>query len=102
MALFVGIAFAFFVIIILALITTGSHSSGDTSIENIWKDAAGEEGEREVSRTAVAGLPSFEVVRNLYVPQGGGRVTEIDMVLIHNSGIYVLEIKNYSGWIYGT
>ena len=102
MSLFVVIAFVFFVIIILALITSGSSSSGETWKGNIWKDAAGKEGEREVSWTAKTRLPSFEVIRNLYVPQGEGRATEIDMVLVHNSGIYVLEIKNYSGWVFGS
>lgn len=27
--------------------------------------------------------------------------TEIDVIMLHTSGIYVLESKNYSGWIYG-
>jgi len=27
--------------------------------------------------------------------------TEIDMLVLHTSGAYVLEIKDYSGWIYG-
>jgi hypothetical protein len=27
--------------------------------------------------------------------------TEIDLVAIHKTGIYVFEIKNYSGWIFG-
>lgn len=62
----------------------------------------GEEGERDVAWTVSVHLPSFKVIRNLYVPLGGGRATEIDMVLLHNSGIYVLEVKNYSGWIFGS
>lgn len=28
--------------------------------------------------------------------------TEVDVIMIHNSGIYVLESKNYSGWIFGS
>jgi len=27
--------------------------------------------------------------------------TEIDLLMIHTSGIYVLEIKDYGGWIFG-
>lgn len=27
--------------------------------------------------------------------------TEIDVVLLHPTGIYVIESKNYSGWIFG-
>lgn len=39
---------------------------------------------------------------NLYVPQSNGETTELDVVLLHESGIYVFESKNYGGWIFGT
>ena len=39
---------------------------------------------------------------NLYVPKNDGETTELDIVLLHESGIYVFEAKNYSGWIFGT
>lgn len=39
---------------------------------------------------------------NLYIPKENGQTTELDVVLLHESGIYVLESKNYSGWIFGT
>lgn len=37
---------------------------------------------------------------NLYIPTEKG-TTEIDLVHITTSGIYVIESKNYSGWIFG-
>ncbi|WP_251133019.1 nuclease-related domain-containing protein [Exiguobacterium sp. s95] len=41
-------------------------------------------------------------VINTYVPKARGKgLTEIDVTFIHESGIYVLESKNYSGWIFG-
>ena len=39
---------------------------------------------------------------NLYIPKNNGETTELDVVLLHESGIYVFESKNYSGWIFGT
>ena len=39
---------------------------------------------------------------NLYLPKANGETTELDVVLLHESGIYVFESKNYSGWIFGT
>ncbi len=39
---------------------------------------------------------------NLYLPKGNGETTELDVVLLHESGIYVFESKNYSGWIFGS
>lgn len=40
------------------------------------------------------------VLKNLYIPHGG-RTSEIDLVMIHEKGIFVFESKNYSGWIFG-
>ena len=37
---------------------------------------------------------------NLYIPKEGGGTTELDVILLHESGIYVFESKNYSGWIF--
>lgn len=38
---------------------------------------------------------------NLRIPFDNNKTTEIDIVMLHNSGIYVLESKNYSGLILG-
>ena len=39
---------------------------------------------------------------NCYIPKKNNTTTEIDVILIHSSGIYVFESKNYSGWIFGS
>lgn len=38
---------------------------------------------------------------NCYIPKKDGTRTEIDALMLHRSGIYVIESKNYSGWIFG-
>lgn len=38
---------------------------------------------------------------NVYLPKSDGTTTEIDIIILHETGIYVLESKNYSGWIFG-
>lgn len=38
------------------------------------------------------------VLKNVYVPYQG-RTSEIDLLMIHEKGIFVFESKNYSGWI---
>ncbi|WP_418971929.1 NERD domain-containing protein [Allofournierella sp.] len=40
------------------------------------------------------------VLKNIYIPIQG-KTTEIDVVMIHEKGIFVFESKNYSGWIFG-
>ena len=41
------------------------------------------------------------IMTNLYIPKKDGSTTEIDLIMIAQSGIYVFESKNYSGWIFG-
>lgn len=38
---------------------------------------------------------------NCYLPRDNGDTTEIDVLMIYRSGLYVFESKNYSGWIFG-
>lgn len=42
-----------------------------------------------------------KILTNVYIPTRNGNTTEIDLIYIHESGIYVLESKNYGGWIFG-
>ena len=47
-------------------------------------------------------LPGYKkIVTNIYVKKEDGKTTEIDLVMLHETGIYVFESKNYSGWIFG-
>ena len=42
-----------------------------------------------------------KILMNLEIPTPAGKKTEIDLVLIMESGIYVFESKHYKGTIYG-
>lgn len=39
---------------------------------------------------------------NCYLPKDNGETSEVDVLMIHRSGIYVYECKHYSGWIFGS
>ncbi len=41
------------------------------------------------------------ILTNIYLPQKDGTTTEVDLILVNCYGIFVLESKNYSGWIFG-
>lgn len=47
----------------------------------------------------ISGQKTF--IHNCYVPTAEG-FTEIDLMMIHETGLYVIESKNYNGWIFGT
>ncbi|MBS4172870.1 nuclease-related domain-containing protein [Bacillus sp. FJAT-49736] len=52
--------------------------------------------------TMLQKLPGeHKTIVNTYLPNSKGGTTEIDLVFIHETGIYVIESKNYSGWIFG-
>lgn len=40
------------------------------------------------------------IVRSVYLPTKDS-ITEVDVVMIHRTGIYFIEVKNYGGEIYG-
>lgn len=42
-----------------------------------------------------------KLMTNLYLPKEDGSTTEVDLIMISQTGIYVFESKNYSGWIFG-
>ena len=51
-------------------------------------------------------IQSFEKIGckflfNLYIPHKNGATSEIDIVMLHPKGLFVIESKNYSGWIFG-
>ena len=47
-------------------------------------------------------IPGYRRIKsNVYVPNRNG-TTEIDVVMIHEKGTFVIESKNYSGWIFGS
>ncbi|QSX05293.1 NERD domain-containing protein [Sedimentibacter sp. zth1] len=42
-----------------------------------------------------------KLMTNLYLFKDDGSTTEIDLIMLSQTGIYVFESKNYSGWIFG-
>ena len=38
---------------------------------------------------------------SLYIPHRG-QTTEVDVLMLHERGVWVVESKNYSGWIFGS
>ncbi len=38
---------------------------------------------------------------NIYLPMANGKTTELDALMISPYGVFVIESKNYSGWIFG-
>ena len=43
-----------------------------------------------------------KIIRNAYIPGNDGKTTEIDLLYVTQKGIFVIESKNYSGFIFGS
>jgi hypothetical protein len=65
-----------------------------------WKDT-GSVGERMTYNALREHFPNSHIFRNVYLTRADGKTTEIDMLVIDRRGIFVLESKNYGGWIFG-
>ncbi|WP_170367822.1 nuclease-related domain-containing protein [Ruegeria arenilitoris] len=63
----------------------------------------GARGERRVhsALTSVLNEKDYQVLSDLTLPVAGG-TTQIDHLLISRYGIFVIETKNMSGWIFGS
>ena len=60
----------------------------------------GRRGERRIS-SRLFSLPSeYHVFNDVYI-EAQGRSVQIDHIVVSRYGIFVIETKNYTGWIYG-
>ncbi len=48
------------------------------------------------------GMPAGIIFHDLYVKKQSGGFSQIDLVAVTDFGIIVFEVKDYSGWLYGT
>ncbi|KUM53297.1 nuclease-related domain-containing protein [Rheinheimera sp. EpRS3] len=59
-------------------------------------------GELALHRVLVSELPaSYQHYRNLVIPAEKDDFTEVDHLVLSPFGIFVIEVKNYRGWIFG-
>lgn len=67
-----------------------------------WTGRRGEKlTERELKLVRFLGRGG-KTLRNVYIPKENGETSEIDVLYITQKGIFVIESKNYSGWVFGS
>lgn len=66
-------------------------------------DEIGRKGERRVSKRAMRYLNPevYQLLNDVTVPTRAGRTAQIDHIILSVYGIFVVETKTYSGWIFG-
>lgn len=55
-----------------------------------------------LSREYLNSIDGYKLfLSNCYLPKEDNKTTEVDLIMLHTSGIYVIESKNFGGRIYG-
>ena len=47
-------------------------------------------------------MPAHVIFHDLYVEKHKGYFSQIDLVVVTEVGIIVFEVKDYSGWLFGS
>lgn len=83
------------------LLEMAAERIADQIFDNNWTGKYGEKlTERELRLVSLFGRKG-KTLKNLYLPKDDGGTSEIDLIYITQKGIFVIESKNYSGWIFG-
>ena len=62
----------------------------------------GADGERNIYYLLRQQLPEgYEILNDVYLPSVEGETTQIDHVVVSEFGVFVVETKNWDGWIFG-
>ncbi len=95
----IGVAVIIIVIFLIAIkFSVYRHHSPDSDIEE-----RGKQGELEVAALLTSIAQPQDIVMNdvILFNAHNGKSSQIDHIFITSSGVYVIETKNYSGYIYG-
>lgn len=76
---------------------------GKQSKKSFWKIISNQGARGEYRTSQIIDKAPFKnkMLFNCYIPNRSGDKTEIDMIMLCQKGIYVIENKIYSGWIFG-
>ena len=70
-------------------------------LDAVDEDGVGAHGEDLTVEKLEKYVPGYyRIIRNVILPISSV-ATEIDIIMVHEKGIFVFESKNYSGWIFG-
>lgn len=72
-------------------------------LETVTNKTRGTRTERKlVLKLLKYGIPAQTIFHDLYVKMPNGKFSQIDLAVATKVGIFVFEVKDYSGWIFGS
>ena len=98
-----------FLIILIGILLSATVSylifqyvKDDKLLRTVTQNGRGTWSERDlIIRLLKSGIPSKSIYHDLYVKKNDGSYSQVDLVVVTEVGIVVIEVKKYSGWIYG-
>jgi hypothetical protein len=91
------------VILFFVGITLWNKNKEQQLLATVTESHRGTKSERTlVLQLLHSGIPSQTIFHDLYLKKYNGRYCQIDLVVPTKVGILVFEVKDYSGWIFGT
>jgi hypothetical protein len=94
---FLALGFASLTILILR------HIKDQKLLKTVTMPYRGTSSERKMVLSLLkAKVPAQTIFHDLYLRNSDGRYSQLDLVVATSVGIIVFEIKDYSGWIFGT
>ncbi len=86
---------------VITFITSGyGKKSGNHVIKTLFD--RGFYGEFQLYRKVIRVFGKASVFTNVYLDSQKTETTEVDVIAISDKGVYVFEMKNYGGYIYGS
>lgn len=72
-------------------------------IESVTQRHRGNKSERDlVLKLLKFGIPAQDIFHDLYIQKNQNEFSQIDLIAVTDVGIIAFEVKDYSGWIFGT
>jgi len=97
--------FIFLVVILLSVVSIFIYTEFKNRelLKTVTNLNRGTKSERKmVLKILKSGIKSTAIFHDLYLNNGNGKYSQIDLVVATKVGIVVFEVKEYSGWIFGT
>jgi hypothetical protein len=93
----------FFICILLSTIYLIYRNHKDNKLlRSVTQNGRGTWSERDlVIRLLKAGVSSDRIFHDLYIQKKDGSYSQVDIAVVTEVGVVVIEVKKYSGWIYG-
>lgn len=97
--------FIFLVIILLSVVSIFIYTEFKDRelLKTVTNLNRGTKSERKmVLKILKSGIKSTAIFHDIYLNNGNGKYSQLDLVVATKVGIVVFEVKEYGGWIFGT